>query len=69
VQRRSVSGGDGFQKIGRAQACSRLANLTEAAQQRNIELGVLIRRPSIVTAIRHHFDQLIASRFLWRLPL
>lgn len=35
------------------------ANLTEAAQSRNIEMSLLSRSPAVATAIDHHIDTLI----------
>ena len=45
------------------------ANMTVAAQSRNIELGLLVRAPAIASAIRRHFEQLIACNHLRCLPL
>ena len=45
------------------------ANLTAAAQQRNVELGLLVRDRSVASAIGRHFERLIADRVLVRLPL
>lgn len=40
------------------------ANLTAAAQERNVELGVLVRVPSVAAAVRRHFEGLIAEGVL-----
>jgi phosphatidylserine/phosphatidylglycerophosphate/cardiolipin synthase-like enzyme len=40
------------------------ANLTEAAQQRNIEVGLLVRAPDTAHALYAHFDGLIRRGFL-----
>lgn len=45
------------------------ANLTVAAQSRNIELGLLVRAPAIASAVRRHFEQLVACNHLRCLPL
>ena len=45
------------------------ANFTEAAQQRNIELGVLVNHPPAAERIEQHFQALIEGRHLERLPL
>ena len=45
------------------------ANFTEAAQERNIELGLLVDSQAIVSRIEEHFMSLIANRYLVRLPL
>ena len=44
------------------------ANLTEAAQQRNIEIGVVVSG-AIVEAVEGHFDALISAGHLQPLPL
>jgi len=44
------------------------ANFTEAAQQRNIECGLLVRNPAIATALEAHFSGLIQGQFLKQLP-
>lgn len=43
------------------------ANFTEAAQERNIEAGVLVREPAFARQLREHFDALIESGALVRL--
>ena len=43
------------------------ANFTEAAQERNIELGVLVREPSFAATVEGHIESLIASSDLVRL--
>jgi phosphatidylserine/phosphatidylglycerophosphate/cardiolipin synthase-like enzyme len=40
------------------------ANLTDDAFNRNMELGMLVREPSTVTAITAHFDELIRLQIL-----
>jgi phosphatidylserine/phosphatidylglycerophosphate/cardiolipin synthase-like enzyme len=43
------------------------ANLTEAAQQRNIEAGLLLRSPAIATQLANHFEALVKEGHLVRL--
>jgi phosphatidylserine/phosphatidylglycerophosphate/cardiolipin synthase-like enzyme len=45
------------------------ANFTEAAQNRNIEVGILVRSPSLAHGLVEHFDALIAERFLLQLVI
>jgi phosphatidylserine/phosphatidylglycerophosphate/cardiolipin synthase-like enzyme len=45
------------------------ANFTEAAQTRNIELGLLLRSDAVASGIVRHFQALIERGFLVRLPL
>ena len=45
------------------------ANFTEAAQERNIELGLLVDVPAAASRIEEHFRSLIRTRRLERLPL
>ena len=45
------------------------ANFTEAAQERNIELGLLVNSPSVADRIEKHFLFLIRNGLLRRLPL
>jgi phosphatidylserine/phosphatidylglycerophosphate/cardiolipin synthase-like enzyme len=40
------------------------ANLTEAAQQRNIEVGLIVRTKGVAHALETHFDALIRHGFL-----
>jgi len=40
------------------------ANLTAAAQQRNIEVGLLVRAPALAKALEAHFEGLIRHGFL-----
>jgi phosphatidylserine/phosphatidylglycerophosphate/cardiolipin synthase-like enzyme len=40
------------------------ANFTEAAQERNIEVGVLVRSPRLAEQLTNHFDSLLAAGFL-----
>jgi phosphatidylserine/phosphatidylglycerophosphate/cardiolipin synthase-like enzyme len=44
------------------------ANLTEAALQRNIELGLLVRDRALAATISSHFRTLIDRELLWPLP-
>ncbi len=45
------------------------ANFTEAAQERNIEAGVLLRRPDMAKRVRRHFLRLIEGNGLLELDL
>ena len=45
------------------------ANFTEAAQERNMELGLLVRAPEIASQIEEHFSSLIQDGYLERLTL
>ena len=45
------------------------ANLTAAAQARNVEMGLLVRVPAVARALRFHFEQLIADSVLTPVPL
>ncbi len=45
------------------------ANFTEAAQERNIELGLLVSSQSVARKIEEHFMSLIVNEYLVRLPL
>ena len=45
------------------------ANFTEAAQARNIELGLLVNSQSVARKIEEHFLALIREACLERLPL
>ena len=45
------------------------ANFTEAAQERNIELGLLVDSQSTAGRVEEHFISLIRNGFLERLPL
>ena len=45
------------------------ANFTEAAQERNIELGLLVDSQIIARRIEEHFMSLIENGYLERLPL
>ncbi|MDE0164742.1 MAG: DISARM system phospholipase D-like protein DrmC [Bryobacterales bacterium] len=45
------------------------ANFTEAAQERNIELGLLVDSSGIAHRIEEHFMSLIRNGYLERLPL
>lgn len=44
------------------------ANITEAARERNIELGLLVRDPALATSIARHFQALIDQGCLRALP-
>lgn len=44
------------------------ANLTEAALERNIELGLLVRDHSLATSISTHFRALTENGLLFLLP-
>ena len=44
------------------------ANLTEAAQERNIEAGVLIRDPIFAKSLRDQFEALVSKTLLKRVP-
>ena len=43
------------------------ANLTEAAQKRNIEAGLLLKSPAIATQLTHHFEALVKQGHLLKL--
>ncbi len=51
------------------QALVTSANFTEAAQERNIELGLLVDSQSVARRIEEHFMSLIGNRYLVRLAL
>jgi phosphatidylserine/phosphatidylglycerophosphate/cardiolipin synthase-like enzyme len=55
--------------VDRKAALITSANFTEAAQKRNIELGVLVRHPPIAERIAVYFQGLQASGILVRCPL
>lgn len=40
------------------------ANFTEAAQERNIEVGLLVRSPRLAEQLTTHFDALLDARVL-----
>jgi hypothetical protein len=44
------------------------ANLTEAAQERNIEAGVLLEEPVFARGLRRQFESLIERRLVRRVP-
>jgi phosphatidylserine/phosphatidylglycerophosphate/cardiolipin synthase-like enzyme len=44
------------------------ANFTEAAQERNIEAGVLVSDPAFARAVRDQFESLVEARQLVRVP-
>jgi phosphatidylserine/phosphatidylglycerophosphate/cardiolipin synthase-like enzyme len=45
------------------------ANFTQAAQEKNIEAGVLVRAPDFVNRLSGHFDALIAAGILQQCQL
>ena len=51
------------------QALVTSANFTEAAQTRNVELGLLVDDRAVAGRIEEHFRSLIRNGFLERLPL
>jgi hypothetical protein len=51
-----------------ARALVTSANFTEAAQERNLEAGVLVESPSFAAALRTQFDVLVAAGYLLRVP-
>jgi phosphatidylserine/phosphatidylglycerophosphate/cardiolipin synthase-like enzyme len=51
------------------QALVTSANFTEAAQHRNIEVGLMVRQATVARAIAAHFAGLIQRGVLVRLPL
>jgi phosphatidylserine/phosphatidylglycerophosphate/cardiolipin synthase-like enzyme len=55
--------------IDQARALVTSANFTEAAHQRNIELGLLVVMPDVAALIARHFEAMIAQGVLVRLPL
>lgn len=44
------------------------ANFTEAAQNRNIEVGVLVRSPNFADQLRRHFERLVVAGCLVSVP-
>ncbi len=44
------------------------ANFTEAAQERNLEVGMLIRSPHLAGHLANHFETLVSNNLLQRLP-
>ena len=44
------------------------ANFTEAAQERNIEVGLLSRSPALAARVAGHFESLVAADVLARAP-
>jgi phosphatidylserine/phosphatidylglycerophosphate/cardiolipin synthase-like enzyme len=44
------------------------ANLTAAASNRNVELGLLVRDRALATSVVGHFRRLIGLRYLEALP-
>jgi phosphatidylserine/phosphatidylglycerophosphate/cardiolipin synthase-like enzyme len=55
--------------VDRQAALVTSANFTEAAQQRNIEVGLLIRHAPLVSRISLYFEGLIDARLLARCEL
>jgi hypothetical protein len=55
--------------VDRSAALITSANFTQAAQQRNIEVGLLVRYPSLVGRLADYFDQLTESGQLVSCPL
>ncbi len=55
--------------VDRRAALITSANFTEAAQERNIECGVIIRSTTQVERIHFYFDNLCQQRVLWRCEL
>jgi phosphatidylserine/phosphatidylglycerophosphate/cardiolipin synthase-like enzyme len=45
------------------------ANLTEAALDRNIEIGLLVRDRPLAASVSHHFQRLIDLKLLQPLPM
>jgi phosphatidylserine/phosphatidylglycerophosphate/cardiolipin synthase-like enzyme len=54
--------------VDRTQVFVPSANFTEAAQEGNIELGVIIRSRLLASRLADHFEGLIAAGLLKRLP-
>jgi phosphatidylserine/phosphatidylglycerophosphate/cardiolipin synthase-like enzyme len=54
--------------VDRSVAFISSANFTEAAQKRNIEIGVSIRSASFSERLDSHFDALAASGIVVRVP-
>lgn len=54
--------------VDRSVAFVSSANFTEAAQNRNIEVGALIKSPSYAARLVHHFQALAAAGLLYRVP-
>ncbi len=55
--------------IDEIQAFISSANFTEAAQLRNIEVGVLVRSAALACQLMQHFETLAAARLLKPIPL
>jgi phosphatidylserine/phosphatidylglycerophosphate/cardiolipin synthase-like enzyme len=47
--------------VDRKAALITSANFTEAAQQRNIEVGIVVRQPWLIDRLADYFDRLIVS--------
>jgi phosphatidylserine/phosphatidylglycerophosphate/cardiolipin synthase-like enzyme len=54
--------------VDRSVAFISSANFTEAAQQRNVEVGALIRSASFAARVADHFDALSEANLLVRVP-
>jgi phosphatidylserine/phosphatidylglycerophosphate/cardiolipin synthase-like enzyme len=52
--------------VDRKEAFITSANFTEAAQERNLEVGVLIRSPHVAERLAAHFDSLVVAERLVR---
>jgi len=50
--------------VDRQHAYVSSANFTEAAQERNIEVGLLVRSPRLAAQLTNHFDRLLEAGFL-----
>jgi heterodisulfide reductase subunit A len=55
--------------VDKEQAFISSANFTEAAQRRNIEVGVLLRFPALARRLAEHFDALASSGLVLPVPL
>ena len=73
---RSLASGTGYRSalhskcvvVDGKEALVTSANFTEAAQERNIELGLLVKAPEVARQIEEHFHSLIRDGHLERLP-
>jgi phosphatidylserine/phosphatidylglycerophosphate/cardiolipin synthase-like enzyme len=54
--------------IDRREALVTSANFTEAAQTRNLEVGVLVRSPGFAAKLAEHFEVLADAAALLRIP-
>src|SRR5262249_29206937 len=55
--------------VDRRTALVTSANFTKAAQERNIETGVVVRSPRFATRLADHFESLVTAGQLHRLEL